>query len=80
MGWRLTSQYFMDREVFGAKEDVARYFALCGIRSVTDYEDKYYDERSYWRWRRLFEVSSVAAIGALLLSWIIGGVFVAHNA
>ena len=80
MGWRLTSQYFMDREVFGAKGDVVRYFELSGIRSVTDYENKYYSERAYWRWRRLFEISSYATIAALLLAWILGGVFVAHNA
>lgn len=80
MGWRLTSQYFMDLEVFGASDDVKRYFDLCGTRSVSDYHEKYYDQTWYDRWRRLFQVCSVAAIVALLSAWILGGVFVAYNA
>jgi hypothetical protein len=80
MGWRLTSQFFMDREVFGAREDVQRYFEVCGIRSVSDYHDKYYGERTFRAWRVLFSVCSYASIASLLLAWILGGFFVAQNA
>lgn len=80
MAWRLTSQYFMDREVFGASEDVRRYFELCGIESVSGYDRKYYGERGFKAWRALFTVASYAAIAALMAAWVLGGIFVAYNA
>lgn len=79
MGWRLTSQYFMDREVFGSRRDVERYFELCEIKSVSDYASLYYGRtEAVWRW--IFRLSQVVAIGFLLLAWVLGGVFVMHNA
>lgn len=79
MAWRLTSQYFMDREVFGSRRDVERYFELCEIKSVSDYASLYYGRtEAVWRW--IFRLSQVVAIGFLLLAWVLGGVFVMHNA
>ncbi len=76
MGWRLTSQYFMDREVFGSRDDVERYFEVCGIRSVSDYGRKYYDETQFSLWRGLFLASQRASIACLFLAWGLGAAFV----
>ena len=80
MGWRLTSQFFMDREVFGHRDDVDRYYRLAGFPSVSDYPSKYYNATAVQVWKPLFQVCSVAAIACLLAAWILGGVFVALNA
>lgn len=80
MGWRLTSQFFMDREVFGNRDDVDRYYRLAGFDSLSDYPSKYYSDTAVRVWKPLFQVSSYAAIACLLAAWILGGVFVALNA
>lgn len=74
MGWRLTSQYFMDREVLGAKEDVAAYFALVGFHSASDYEGMYYAEQGahrFYAW--LFGWVAWATVALLFAAWIAGG-------
>ena len=77
--WRFTSQYFMSREILGNRTVMERYYQLCRIRTSSNYEVRYYDEKSYRTWRAVFSLSRVSAIGLLFLSWVLGGLFIYVN-
>ena len=76
--WRVTSSYFMDREVFGNRNYVKTYFKLAGIKSVTNY-DKYYSERHFSWLRVVFHVTKYLTPMLLILSWIFAGRFLYFN-
>lgn len=77
MFWRLISQYFMDREVFGSADDVRAYFGMIRVRSSSDYADKYYGEHGWhavYRW--VFGWIAYATVALLLAAWVAAAIMV----
>lgn len=84
--WRLTAQYFMDREVLGSPADVRAYFALIDVRSSSDYDRKYYSGRPAHGdggpdegnrlYRNVFGWIAHVTVVLLLLSWTSAAVVV----
>lgn len=75
--WRLLSQYFMDREVFGSADDLRAYFGMIGVRSSSDYADKYYGEQGWHAtYRSVFRWIAYLTFGLLLAAWVAAAVMV----
>lgn len=77
MFWRLISQYFMDREVLGSADDVRGYFGMIGVRSSSDYAEKYYGEQGWHAvYRSVFRWIAYATVALLLAAWVAAALMV----
>ncbi len=75
IGWRLTAQYFMEREVFGSRPDAEEYYKLVRPHDVATTYKKH--ERRVVHW--LYKVVPFPSILLLVASWILLLFFIMRN-